>query len=160
MAEEKKTVEVKGLGTIEMVSEPTKEVIVDGKVKPAKPGVCKMSEGDLMKFYESHGVPNPKTVLKAINTAREEFATAAAEFLAPKVCSTGADWELRAGLGNNRIVCGYDAQREIRNVRTGEKSTKFGTFWVKASAPCPIASDKFQKLSADIEKALKKKAGL
>ena len=160
MAEEKKTVEVEGFGTIELVSDPIPEKEVDGKIKAAKPGVCKMSEPDLMKFYEKHGVPNAKTVMKAINGAREALAEKAAEFLTPKVKETGADWELRMGLGDNRIVFGVDAIRESRNVRTGDKITKYGTFWMKANAPCPINSDKFQALQNDIEKAMKKKLGL
>jgi len=160
MAEEKKTIEVEGLGTVELVSDPVPEQTVDGKVKAAKPGICKMSEGDMVKFYEAHGVPNAKTVLKALNGARSAMAEKAAEFLAPKVAKTGADWELRVGLGENRTVYGYDAIRESRNVRTGDKITKFGTFWVKANAPCPINSERFVKLQEDIEKAMKKKLGL
>ena len=159
MAEEKKTIEVEGLGTVELVSDPVPEQTVDGKVKPAKPGICKMAEGDLMKFYEAHGVPNAKSVMKAVNSAREALAEAA-EFLTPKVKETGSDWELRMGLGDNRVVFGVDAVRESRNVRTGDKITKYGTFWMKAHAPCPINSERFQKLQHDIETAMKKKLGL
>lgn len=160
MAEEKKTIEVEGLGTVELVSDPVPEQTVDGKVKSAKPGICKMAEADLMKFYEAHGVPNAKTVMKAINTARVALAEQAADFLTPKVKETGSDWELRMGLGDNRVVFGVDAVRESRNVRTGDKITKYGTFWMKANAPCPINSERFQKLQNDIEIAMKKKLGL
>ena len=160
MAEEKKTIEVEGLGTVELVSDPVPEQTVDGKVKPAKPGICRMSEGDMVKFYESHGVPNAKAVLKAVNGARTALAEAASDFLAPKVEETASDWELRVGLGENRTVYGYDAVRESRNVRTGDKITKFGVFWVKANAPCPINSERFMKQQEEIEKALKKKLGL
>ena len=160
MAEEKKTIEVEGLGTVELVSDPVPAQTVDGKEKPAKPGICKMSEGDLVKFYEAHGVPNAKAVLKAVNGAREALVEQASEFLAPKVKSTASDWEIRMGLAENRITVGIDAVRESRNVRTGDKITKFGVLWVKANAPCPINSERFQKMQDDIEKAMKKKLGL
>ena len=64
------------------------------------------------------------------------------------------------GLGDNRVVFGVDAVRESRNVRTGDKITKYGTFWMKANAPCASNSERFQKLQHDIETAMKKKLGL
>ena len=162
MSEEKKTVEIKGLGTAELVREPVKEVVgADGEVEvQAKPGVYRLPEQDLMKFYENHGIPNAKTVMKTINTARKELGKVAAQFLQDQVIETKSSWELRMGMGENGVDTKLESERESKNVRTGEKYTQYGRFTMKLHAPNPLDAKACEEMSSAIEKAIRSSAGL
>lgn len=153
---------VEGLGTVEIISEARPKQIVDGKEKPAKPGILRLSQPDLFAFYEKHGVDHPKTVFDAINKARADFVEAVVPVLKDKVIETGLNWELHAGQQDHRVDVGLDAMRTNRNIQTGETQTKYGVVSVNAHAPNPFEgkSDKYAELSADIENSMKKRLGL
>ena len=162
MADEDKKFEVKNLGTLTIVSEPKEETTdpKTGKVKPASPGSIRMSQGDLIKFYEAHGVPHAKTVLEAVNNARQELAAEAVKVLEPKVVETGSDWEFNAGIGENTVTVGIDAKRMIRNVSTGETTPRYGVVYTKVANPSPLRGAEYDDLSKRVEEAYLKKHGL
>jgi hypothetical protein len=154
MSEDKKkeTIMVEGLGEVELLREP-------GTDKDGNPtaGVYTMSQKNLEKFYEEHGVPEPKKVFKAIDEARTAFCEASATFLAPQVLEHAADYELRAGQGNGscgRHIFGIDAKKDVRNVSDGTTTTKYGTAYFKVQTKAPT-SDTLNKVREDLEKGLR-----
>lgn len=147
---EKQVVSVEGLGEVELLRNPSKDK--DGN--PVS-GVYTMSQKQLEKFYEEHGIAEPKKVLGAIASAREEFAVQAAKFLAPKVIKDKTDWELRAGTGEGRITASIDAEKQVRNVSTGEVTTRYGVFTMKVQAKAPSSNEMLTKQLAEIEAAFK-----
>ena len=151
MSEKKETVVVKGLGELEMLRKPS----TDKDGNPVS-GVYTMSQKQLDKFYEDHGIAEPKKVFGAINEAREQFAVEAAKFLTPKVIKDHADWELRAGTGDGRLTASIDAEKQIRNVSTGEVSTRYGVFSLKVQSKAPTTNEMLNKQLAEIEAAFKK----
>lgn len=146
---DKNIVNVEGLGEIEIVRTPSFDK--DGN---AVAGVCSMSQKGLEQFYEDHGIPEAKKVMKAFKDANTALIEKAAEFLAPKVKEDKNDWELRAGIGNDRVIIGFDAVKKVRNVQTGETTEKYGTVYVKQHAKAPV-TDMLQKIAADVEAALR-----
>lgn len=146
---EKNIVNVEGLGEIEIVRTPSFDK--DGN---AVAGVCSMSQKGLEQFYEDHGIPEAKKVMKAFKDANTALIEAAAGFLAPKVKEDKNDWELRAGIGNDRIIVGIDAVKKVRNVQTGETSEKYGTIYVKQHQKAPM-TETLTKIAADLEAGLR-----
>jgi len=160
MAEEKKTIEVKGLGTVTVEREP---VAASGD-KPAKAGLFTMTDKDVMAFKEANGVPNPKEVAAAEAKAEQALVGKITEFMTPyMVKGNGADYEFRAGTtsGNNtKYEVYYDAQKTVTNPSTGEKSDKYGVVSVKISRKIVFDDEKINKTAAEIEKHMRKQAGV
>lgn len=147
----KEVINVKGLGEVELLRKPS----VDKDGNPVA-GVFTMSQKNLEKFYEDHGIAEPKKVFSAIDEAREQFAVASASFLKDHVIKDKADWELRAGTGNGRITAAIDAEKQVRNVSTGEVSTRYAVFTMKVQSKAPTSNDMLNKQLAEMEAALKK----
>ncbi len=148
---EKEMIVVEGLGEIEMLRKPS----VDKDGNPVA-GVFTMSQKQLDKFYEDHGIAEPKKVFGAISEARTAFAQEAVKFLTPKVIADKADWELRAGTGEGRITASIDAEKQVRNVSTGEVTTRYGVFTMKVQSKAPSNDEMINKQLAEIEAAFKK----
>lgn len=155
MSEDKKkeTIMVEGLGEVELVHGP-------GTDKDGNPtaGVFTMSQKALEKFYEEHGVPEPKKVFKTINEAREAFAEAGVKFLTPYVKEAKADYELRAGIGNGvcgRHILAIDAEKDVRNVATGEVTKRYGVVTMKIQDKAPTKNETIIKLQSEIDAALR-----
>ena len=146
----KEIINVEGLGEVEMLRKPS----VDKDGNPVA-GVFTMSQKNLEKFYEDHGIAEPKKVFGAIDDARAEFAVAAATFLKPHVIEDKADWELRAGTGNGRLTASIDAEKPVRNVSTGEVSTRYAVFSMKVQSKAPSNNEMLNKQLAEIEAAFK-----
>ena len=146
----KEIINVEGLGEVEMLRKPS----VDKDGNPVA-GVFTMSQKNLEKFYEDHGIAEPKKVFGAIDDARAEFAVAAATFLKPHVIADKADWELRAGTGNGRLTASIDAEKQVRNVSTGEVSTRYAVFSMKVQSKAPSNNEMLNKQLAEIEAAFK-----
>lgn len=147
----KEIINVEGLGEIEMLRKPS----VDKDGNPIS-GVVTMSQKNLEKFYEEHGIAEPKKVFAAIDEAREQFAVAAATYLKDRVIEDKADWELRAGTGNGRLTASIDAEKQVRNVSTGEVSTRYAVFSMKVQSKAPTNNEMLNKQLAEIEAAFKK----
>lgn len=155
MSEDKKKeiIMVEGLGEIELVHGPGTDK--DGNPTP---GVYTMSQKNLEKFYEEHGVPEPKKVFKAIDDARTAFVEASATFLSPLVKENKADYELRAGQGNGacgRHLFSIDAEKDVRNVATGEVTKRYGVMTFKVQSKAPTNNDIINKLQSEIDAALR-----
>lgn len=146
----KEIINVEGLGEVEMLRKPS----VDKDGNPVA-GVFTMSQKNLEKFYEDHGIAEPKKVFGAIDEARADFAVAAATFLKPHVIEDKADWELRAGTGNGRLTASIDAEKQVRNVSTGEVSTRYAVFSMKVQSKAPANNEMLNKQLAEIEAAFK-----
>ena len=153
MSEDKKkdVIEVKGLGEVTLLRKPSKDK--DGNEVS---GVYTMTNAALEQFYADHGVPEYKKVSKALEAAREDLATVSAEFLQKQAIRDKADWELRIGTGNNRCIASIDAVKQVRNVATGEVTTKYGVFSFTNKQKTPINSELCAKIAADMEAAFKK----
>lgn len=147
---EKEIIMVEGLGEVELLRKPS----VDKDGNPVA-GVFTMSQKNLEKFYEEHGIPEPKKVFGAIDDARAEFAVAAATFLKPHVIEDKNDWELRAGTGNGRLTASIDAEKQVRNVSTGEVTTRHAVFTMKVQSKAPSGNEMLNKQLAEMEAALK-----
>lgn len=147
MSEDKKkeVIEVKGLGEVEVVRAATAD----------KPGVFSMSQKALDQFYENHGIAEAKKVFKAIDEAREQFAEAAVDFLAPYVKENRMDYELRAGSGNGRHIVSIDAEKDVRNVATGEVTKKYAVVGFKIVNKAPTNNKMINKIHDELEAALK-----
>ena len=121
-----------------------------------------MSNSQLMEIYEKKGISNPKEVLDALNTARNEVQHEAAKFLLKKVAETLEPWSLRAGLKENRFEVVAKPETSVtipgRNGEPSTTQTRYGTIQTKnyTKTPSEIAEDEeMHKLSAEIEKKMK-----
>ncbi len=153
MGKDKEMVTIEGLGEVEVLKHSSFD-----KNDNVVAGVLTMSQKNLDKFYEENGIPDAKKVFSTIEDARAKLVETAVTALKPRVLEEKNDWELRAGTGNQRIVVGIDATKNIRNVQTGETSTKYGSVYVRMSAKAPV-SEVIQGISADIEAELKSVLG-
>ena len=154
MSEDKKKeiIMVEGLGEVELLRAPGKDK--DGNPTP---GVYTMSQKNLEKFYEEHGVPEPKKVFKAIDEARTAFVEAGAGFLKPHVIEDHSDYELRAGQGSGscgRHIITVDAEKSVRNVSDNTVTTKYGVVGFKVACKAPM-SDTLTKLCEEMAAGLR-----
>jgi hypothetical protein len=159
MSEEKKkeTIMVEGLGEVELVHGPGKDK--DGNPTP---GVYAMTQKNLEKFYEEHGVPEAKKVFKAIDDARTAFVEAGVTFLKPHVLENKSDYELRAGQGDGacgRHVLTIDAEKDVRNVATGEVTKRYGVVGFQVKSKAPKKSDIITKIGEEVEACFKAEFG-
>ena len=152
-ANKKEIIKVEGLGDVEVVRTPS----VDKNGVPVS-GVFSMSQKALEQFYADNGVPEPKKVFKAIDDARTVFAERATEFLGKHVIEKKADFELRAGTGAGscgRHIISIDAEKDVRNVSTGEVTKKYGVVSFKVVEKAPVKNEIIMKVQADMEAALR-----
>lgn len=142
---EKKTYEVKGLGTITRNTN----------------GEFTMSNADLIKFYEDHGIPQAKEVFNKIHDAQSELVVAGATFLKDHVIADARDCVLKAGLGADRVTITQKAKVEHNNPLTKEKIVRYGETSVKFNskipAPLKAADGPLAKIEDEIAAALKAK---
>lgn len=153
MSDDKKkdVIEVKGLGEVTLLRKPSKDK--DGNEVA---GVYTMTNSALEKFYADHGVPEFKKVSGAIEDAKKALADASFTFLKKQAIADKADWELRIGTGNNRCIANIDAVKQVRNVQTGEVTTKYGVCSFTSKQKTPINDELCAKIAADMEAAFKK----
>lgn len=148
--EEKKVLTVKGLGDVVETSR----------------GNFTMSDKELQKFYEAHGIPNPKEVFNQISTAQEELIVASAEFLKKHTIDTLGNTTLAAGTGNGKVTVTLAGKTENRNpmAKPGDANeiiTKYGVVSAKVQMKVPNRLKEeggvLSQISADVEAAFKKK---
>ena len=142
---EKKTYDVKGLGTITRNTN----------------GEFTMSNADLLKFYEDHGIPQAKDVFGKIHDAQSDLVVAGAQFLKDHVIADKRDCVLKAGIGADRVTISQRDVVEHNNPLTKEKIVRYGETSVKFNskipAPLKAADGPLAKIEEEVAKALKAK---
>lgn len=142
-AEEKKVLTVEGLGN----------VVDKGK------NTYGMTDKDLYKFYEEHGVPKAKDVLNAIGKAREDLIIAGAGFLKDRVVETKEEQTLKCGTGTGKVTISVSGEKTVHDRLNKETKIKYGVVTVKVAEKIPEslkAEDAILgKFAKEIEKAFK-----